>query len=224
MDKDLSGKLIAEFVGTFALIFMGVGAVIVGSGIVGVAFAHGLAIALMVTALGHVSGGVFNPAISIALWATRRLPTTIAILYIVAQLAGGVAGAAALLMFPVALRDVAPAVPNLNGVDFLQGVGIEAILTFFLVIAVFGNAIDTRGPRLGGFGIGLVITMDILAGGRLTGAAMNPARAFGPEVIFGDWSLNALVYWIGPVIGAVVAALLYHYVFLDEEQRAQAAA
>ena len=223
MDKELSRKLVAEFVGTFALIFMGVGAVIVGSGIVGVALAHGLAIALMVTALGHISGGVFNPAISIALWATRRLPTTIAILYIVAQLAGGAAGAAALLMFPAALRDVANGVPNLNGVDFIQGVGIEAILTFFLVIAVFGNAIDKRGPRLGGFGIGLIITMDILAAGRLTGAAMNPARAFGPEVIFGDWS-NALVYWIGPVIGAVVAALLYHYVFLDEEQRAEAAA
>ena len=126
MDRDLAGKLIAEFVGTFALIFMGVGAIIVGSGIIGVAFAHGLAIALMVTALGHISGGVFNPAISIALWATRRLPSATAALYIVAQLAGGAAGAAALLTFPEAMREVANGVPDLNGIGFIAGVFIEA--------------------------------------------------------------------------------------------------
>ena len=140
MDRNMTGKLAAEFVGTFALIFMGVGAVITASGIVGVAFAHGLAIALMVTALGHISGGVFNPAVAIALWVTRRLPTVTTVLYIVAELLGAAAAGYALMMFPGTLRDVANGVPTLSGVTFVNGVAIEAILTFFLVLAKIGRA------------------------------------------------------------------------------------
>jgi aquaporin Z len=223
LDIQLGRRLAAEFIGTFALIFMGAGAIIVGSGLVGVAFAHGLAIAIMVTALGHISGGAFNPAVTIGLWATRRMTSVDAVAYIVAQLAGATAGAALLLTFPQALRDVATGVPDLAGVDFIQGTLIEAVLTFFLMITIFGTAIDRRAPRVGGFAIGLVIVMDIFAAGRITGAVMNPARAFGPELVFGEWN-HALVYWIGPIIGAVVAALVYHYLFLDEEQRMEAAA
>src|SRR5262249_2100968 len=178
----------------------------IGGG-VGIALAHGLAIALMVTALGHISGGVFNPALTVGLWSTRRMASLDAVAYIVAQLAGATVGAAALLMFPAALRDVAGSgVPDIAGVTFLQATLIEAILTFFLMLAVFGNAVDRRSPNFGGFGIGLVITIDILAAGRLTGAVMNPARSFGPELVFNHWG-HALVYWIGPIIGAVVAAL-----------------
>lgn len=226
MGMVLGRKLGAEFVGTFALIFMGAGSIIIGTNPIGVAFAHGLAIALMVTALGHVSGGLFNPALTIGLWSTRRLPTLDAVTYIVAQIAGGTVAALALICtFPLALREVASGVPDFaaTAITFWQAVVIEAVLTFFLMLAVFGNAIDKRGPKLGGFGIGLVITMDIFAAGRLTGAVMNPARALGPELAnmqFDHWSL----YWIGPVIGAVVAALLYHYVFLDDAQRAEPAA
>ena len=223
MGMQLGRKLAAEFIGTFALIFMGAGLMIVGSGIVGVAFAHGLAIALAVTMLGHVSGGVFNPALTIGLWSTRHLPTLDAVAYIVVQLLGGAAGALMLLTFPAALRDVANGVPDIVGVDFAQGTAIEAVLTFFLMLAVFGTAVDRRGPKVGGFGIGLVITMDIFAAGRLTGAVMNPARAFGPELVNGAWH-NWSLYWIGPVLGAVLAALIYHYVFLDAEQRAESAA
>jgi MIP family channel proteins len=223
MDMQLARRLAAEFIGTFALIFMGAGAIIVGSGLVGVAFAHGLAIAACVTALGHISGGVFNPALTIGLWATRRMTSLDAATYILAQLAGATAGAAVLLTFPQALRDVATGVPDLAGVDFVQGTVIEAVLTFFLMLVVFGTAIDRRGPRVGGFAIGFVIVMDIFAAGRITGAVMNPARAFGPELIFNQWN-HALVYWIGPIIGAVLAALVYHYVFLDDEQRVEAAA
>jgi MIP family channel proteins len=223
MDTQLARRLAAEFIGTFALIFMGAGAIIVGSGLVGVAFAHGLAIAVCVTALGHISGGVFNPALTIGLWATRRMTSLDAATYIVAQLAGAAAGAALLLTFPQALRDVATGVPDLAGVDFVQGTLIEAVLTFFLMLVVFGTAIDRRAPRVGGFAIGFVIVMDIFAAGRITGAVMNPARAFGPELIFGEWN-HALVYWIGPIIGAVLAALVYHYLFLDDEQRVEAAA
>lgn len=224
MDAQLSRKLVAEFVGTFTLIFIGAGSIIVGSGIVGVAIAHGLAIAIMVSALGAVSGAIFNPALTIGLWATRRLTTVDAAAYIIVQLLGAVAAAAVLeVAFPATLREVANGVPDIAGVTFLQATVIEAVLTFFLMTAVFGTAVDRRAPHVGGFAIGLVLTMDILAAGRLTGAAMNPARAFGPELVTGHWA-NAAVYWVGPIIGAVIAALVYHYVFMDDEQRAEAAA
>jgi MIP family channel proteins len=177
----------------------------------------------MVTALGHVSGGVFNPAVTVGLWATRRMSSIDAAAYIIAQLVGATAGAALLLTLPQALREVANGVPDLAGVDFIQGTIIEAVLTFFLMLAIFGTAVDRRAPRVGGFAIGLMITVDIFAAGRITGAVMNPARSFGPELIFGQWN-NALVYWIGPIIGAVLASLIYHYVFLDDEQRVEAAA
>ncbi len=226
MGMQLGRKLGAEFVGTFALIFMGAGSIIVGSGLVGVALAHGLAIALMVTALGHVSGAVFNPALTIGLWATRRLPTIDTLTYILAQLAGATFAAYMLIWtFPLALREVANGVPDyaFSSISFGQAVAIEAVLTFFLMLAVFGNAVDKRAPKLGGFGIGLVLTMDIFAAGRLTGAVMNPARALGPQIAnmqFDHWT----IYWIGPVIGAVIAALLYHYVFMDDEQRNEVSA
>ena len=212
-------KLVAEVVGTFALIFIGAGSIIVtgGTSLVGIAIAHGLAIALLVSALGHVSGALFNPALTIGLWVTQQMDTVNTVAYIIAQLIGGVLGALALvLLFPEVMRDAADlGTPLLNpGVSFTQGVGIEIILTIFLMLAVFGTAIDKRGPNIGGFGIGLVITMDILAAGPLTGAAMNPARAFGPALLSGEWA-NHLVYWIGPIVGAVLAALLYQYAFAE---------
>ena len=214
-------KLAAEFIGAFALIFIGAAAIIQtgGQNLLAIAIAHGLAIALLVSSLGHISGGLFNPALTIGLWATRRLDTISTVAYIIAQLLGAVVAALALLLlFPEALRDaVSLGVPLLGrGIEFGQGVILEAIATFFLMLAVFGTALDSRGPKLGGFGIGLILTMDILAIGTLTGAAMNPARTFGPALVGGEWS-NHLVYWIGPIIGAVVAALVYHYLFAEEE-------
>ncbi len=214
-------KFAAEFIGAFALIFIGAGAIIQtgGGNLIAIAVAHGLAIALLVSSLGHISGGFFNPALTIGLWATRRLDTVTTVAYIIAQLLGAVVAALALvLLFPEALRDaVALGTPLLGrGIDFAQGVILEAIATFFLMLAVFGTALDPRGPKLGGFGIGLILTMGILAIGTLTGAAMNPARTFGPALVGGEWA-DHLVYWIGPIIGAVFAALVYHYLFAEEE-------
>ncbi len=213
-------KLVAESLGAFGLVFIGAGSIIVGTGgLIGVALAHGLAIALLVSALGHISGGLFNPALTIGFWVTKQLDTVHTVAYIISQLIGGVLGAVALLLlFPEAMREAsALGTPLLTpGVTIVQGVGIEAILTAFLMLAVFGTAVDKRGPAVGGFGIGLVITMDILAGGPLTGAAMNPARALGPALISGEWT-NHLVYWIGPIIGAVLAALLYTQVLADPD-------
>lgn len=214
-------KLAAEALGAFTLVFIAAGAVIVtgGANLVAIALAHGLAIALMVSAVGHVSGGLFNPALTIGLWATRRIATISGILYIIAQLVGAVVAALALTaLFPDVMRQATslgtPAISP--GIDFVQAVGIEAIVTLFLMTAVFGTMLDPRGPNLGGFGIGLIITMNIFAVGSLTGAAMNPARAFGPALASGVWD-DHLVWWIGPIIGAVLAAVVYHYVFADAE-------
>jgi MIP family channel proteins len=222
MGIDFTRRLVAEFIGTFALIFMGAGSIIVFGGgeadIVAIALAHGLAIAILVSTLGHISGGVFNPALTVGLWATRRLDSASSIAYVGAQLLGAVAGAFALKLFPEVLGEAANWGTPLLGseTDFTQGVIIEVILTFFLMLAVFGTALDPRGPKLGGFAIGLVIAMDILAAGALTGAAMNPARTFGPALVNSIWD-DHLVYWIGPIIGAVLAALVYHYVFSERE-------
>ena len=125
------------------------------------------------------------------------------------------------MLFPEGLRSAAVlGTPALKGVDFAQAVGIEAVLTFFLVTVIFGTAVDGRAPKIGGLAIGLTITLDILAGGTLTGAAMNPARAFGPALLSGHWA-DHLVYWIGPIVGSVVASLLYHYLFIEEKALAE---
>ena len=221
-------KLVAEVMGTFTLVFAAAGAIIAtgGQNLVAIGFAHGLSVALMVSALMGMSHALFNPALTVGLWVTRRLDTVTAIAYIIAQLAGAVLGALALFaLFPEARREaVELGTPLLNpGIDFVQGVGLELIMTAFLMLAVFGTLIDRRGPHIGGFGIGLVITMDVFLGGPMTGAAMNPARALGPALVNGLWD-DHLVYWIGPIIGAVMAALLYHYVFAEREQPAPEAA
>jgi aquaporin TIP len=219
MDRPIAQRLTAEAVGTFALIFIGVGSIVVtggaadGGSLVAVALAHGLAIATMVSAVGHVSGGHFNPAVTVAAWVTRRIGTGTAAAYIVAQLAGATIGALAVrgltpgqLWEPVNLGTplVAPVISN------WQAIALEAVLTFFLVWVVFATALDPEGAfgKIAGLAIGLVITMDILAAGPFTGAAMNPARSFGPAVVGGEFA-GIWVYVLGPVIGGTVAALLY---------------
>jgi MIP family channel proteins len=217
---------VAEFVGTFTLIFIGAGSIIAAHTVhdptlIGIAIAHGLAIGIMVSALGHISGGHFNPAITLGFFLTRRFKPGAVGLYWLAQLAG--AAAAALL-----LRELLPAaawtpvklgVPAIgNGVDAGAGFGIEAVLTFFLAWVVFATAVDPRGAfkYVAGLAIGLTITIDILFGGPFTGAAMNPARAFGPQLVGSYWS-NAWVWYAGPALGATVAAVLYHVLYLTPQ-------
>ncbi len=221
--------VIAELVGTFLFVFVGAGAVVTasfihapGNGIALLiaAFANGLGLALAITIVGHVSGGHLNPAVTIALWVSQRIASSLAVAYIVAQLAGGIlAGLALKAIFSTAIwSPVHMGAPSLATpqVSFGTGVLIEAILTFFLVFAVFGTAVDPRHPQIGGFGIGLVVMVDVLVGGPLTGAAMNPARAFGPAVAGNYWS-NHLVYWIGPILGAIIASLIYGYILMPHE-------
>jgi MIP family channel proteins len=224
MEYALSRRAVAEFVGTFTLIFIGGGAGIVAGGdIVAVGLANGLAIGIMVSNLGHISGGHFNPAITLGFVATRRIAAPLAVVYWVAQFAGAVAAAALLrVFFPDRLMEGAvPHLASISSFSFGAGKGmlVELILTFFLVWAVFATAVDPRGAfkAIAGLAIGLTITIDVFMGGPLTGAAMNPARAFGPELIANSWS-NAWIYYVGPALGGLIAALAYEWLYLRPAQ------
>ena len=207
----------AEFLGTFALCFVGQGAIVMqhASGtndLLVVAVAHGLALATMISALGAWSGGHLNPAVTFGFVITRRMSLTSAITYWLSQLAGAIA--ASFLLRSIVPGEAGAAVhygvPMLAaGVSASQGLLLEFVMTFFLVTAVWGTAVDERGPRIGGFGIGLVVTMDILVGGPLTGAAMNPARAFGAACASGVWT-GHWIYWVAPMLGGAAAARTYH--------------
>jgi MIP family channel proteins len=175
-----------------------------------VALAHGLTLAVLVSALGAVSGGHFNPAVTLGVWIMGRITTMRGALYLVAQLIGGLAAGLALkVVFADSWQASNIGTPALGvGITPAVAIGVEAVLTALLVLAVIGTAVDPRGPKIGGLAIGLAVAADILVGGPLTGAAMNPARWFGPAVAAGayaDW----YVWWIGPAIGAAVAALVY---------------
>ena len=218
-------KATAEFIGAFTLIFIGAGAMITGGNLLLVALAHGLAIGVMASAFARISGGHFNPAVTLGALVGRQITARLAAVYWASQLLGALAAALALfIIFPSSVWQPShlgtPALGSTPAlawnVPVVTGILIEAILTFFLVSVVYGTGIDPKGTfnAVGGFAIGLTISIDIMMGGPLTGAAMNPARWFGPAVVaqfFDNW----YVYWIGPFLGAFVAGLLYSRAFLD---------
>ncbi len=210
-------QFIAEFIGTFALIFVGVGAIAMDhhtggkSGLVGIALAHGLTIAVMASATAAISGGHLNPAVTIGVLAAGRIDSISAAVYIAAQLLGGIAGAFAIrAVAPLASLDATGmGTPALGqGISPMQGLICEIFLTFFLVFVIFGTAVDKRAPQVGALFIGLTVTLDILAGGPISGAAMNPARHLGPALLGGGLQ-HIWIYWVGPIAGGVIAALLY---------------
>ena len=216
MERDWAQRAIAEFVGTFALVFVGVGSIAVGGGVVQVALAHGLVIAVMASAVGHISGGHFNPAVTLAFLVTRRMAPSLAGVYWITQFVAAVLGALVLdLVLPDHLAGSLGAPALGGGIGAGAGLVIEAILTFFLVWVIFATAADPRGSftSIAGLAIGLTITLDVLMGGPLTGAAMNPARAFGPELVGGEWA-DAWLWYVGPVLGAAAAGLLYEVLYL----------
>jgi aquaporin Z len=219
--RDAWRHFIAEFIGTFALVFVGSGAIMVArmsgsqAGLIEVAFAHGLILAVMVSALMRVSGH-FNPAVTIGFIATRRIEPMMAGVYVIAQLLGAVvAGYALKASYPeavfVATRGGGQAVAL--DVTGTQAFVLETIATFFLVFVIYGTVVDQRGPKIGGLAIGFVIAADILAIGPLTGASMNPARSFGPAVASGVFEAQ-LLYWAAPILGGLIAAVLYEYLFM----------
>ena len=219
MGGDSYRRGFAELVGAFALTFVGAGAVMTSGGnLLAVAAAHGLILAIMVSALGHISGGHFNPAVTFGFLVTGRIDPILAVLYWLAQLVG--AALAALILkwiFPNAIvaqaKLGAPALSDQIAVA--PGFVLEVVMTFFLVWVVFATAADPRGAfkSIAGFAIGLTIGADILLGGPLTGAAMNPSRAFGPELAAWEWA-DAWIWYVGPLVGGGLAALAYELLYL----------
>src|SRR4030067_805191 len=211
---------VAEFIGTFGLIFIGAGSICTDAmssgmvGLLGVALAHGLVLALLISALMRFSGAHFNPAVTIALWVSKKLPSREVPFYIIFQLLGAVVGALFLTwIFPADIfGEVNVRTPGLGpDIGLASGIFVELLITFFLVFVVYGTAVDPQGPRqLSGLAIGLTLGMDIIVSGPLTGGAANPARDFGPALISGFWD-NQMVYWVGPVLGGILAGLPHSY-------------
>jgi aquaporin Z len=242
MDKTLRA-FVAELLGTFALVFLSAGAVCAAylrrdvdpnafPTLLTIAVAQGVALAVALTVTMHLSGGFLNPAVTITLWVLRRLDNREAGTLLAAQLLGGVlAGAAVRLIFPSSALvpanfgtpHVTDAYGDLSLTALGTAAGVEVLLTFLLTFVIFGTALDPRAPRLGGLGPGLVIGLALvgllLVGYHLTGVGTNPARSFGTAVW--EWTARGpnvreqvLVYWIGPIVGALLAGLAYTYLLL----------
>jgi aquaporin Z len=223
MSNRIAPKLLAEFVGTFALIFIGAGAgAVVGGGvglpgIVAIAFAHGLTVMAFAFAYGSVSGGHFNPAVTVGVLAAGAMRAGDAAGYIVSQLIGGIAGALLLravlggaatgLGTPALAHNLALGATTLTLTPW-AGFVIEAMLAFFLVTVVLSTAVAGRAGNLAPLAIGVTLTLNIIMGGALTGAAFNPARALGPMVATDNFT-DAWLYLAAPIVGAIVAALLH---------------
>ena len=205
---------VAEFVGTFALVFAGCGAIAIGKlPDTGIAITFGLVIAVMIYALGHISGAHFNPAVSIGFAIGRHFPWARVITYAMAQVAGAVAGALtlrAILGSGVPLGATVPA-----GTD-LQALAMEAVLTFFLMLVITSVATDSRAVgEAAAVAIGGAVALGALVGGPISGASMNPARSLGPALVTGDIS-HIWVYLAGPLIGSVAAAFLYRWLRAED--------
>lgn len=204
---------VAEFIGTFALIFIGAGAGALGvGGLVGVALAHGLVIMGFAYAYGHISGTHLNPAVTIALRVGKKINDQDTIGYILAQIIGATVAAFTLSFVLGSQAGSLGATTLASGVSPVQGFVIEMILTFFLVNAIYNAGVSGKGGGAAGAAIGLTLTFCILMGGPLTGASLNPARTLGPAIATGNFA-NLWVYMAGPVVGGILAALLYDNFF-----------
>jgi MIP family channel proteins len=222
----LGTALVAELIGTFALILIGAGAGALGiGGLVGVALAHGLVIVAFAYAYGHLSGTHLNPAVTLGVWLAGKIAPGRALAYIAVQLAGGIAGALVLCWLLGGNETGLGATRLAQGlvvgtvtitVTPAAGVALEAILTFFLVNTVMNAGISGKATPLDGLAVGFTLVFAILMGGPLTGASLNPARSLGPAIATGDFT-DLWIYFVGPALGAALAALLYRGLLAEEK-------
>jgi MIP family channel proteins len=223
-------RYLAEFIGTFIVVFIAAGAIVAdifltrtrladSFGPLGIVAAYGLAVAIAMLAVMPISGAHLNPVLSISAYVARRLSLTDTAWYVVAQVAGGVVAAFLLRgIMPKSAFDFASGgVPGLaTGVSVLQGTAIEVVLTFFLAFTFWAVFVDERGPRmLAPFAVGLVVVVGGLAGSAFTGAAMNPVRWLGPALA-GPHVSNWLIWTVGPLLGGLLGSLAYETLFLTE--------
>lgn len=228
-DRRSVAPVVAEMAGTFLFFFVGIGAVASferlsmngisvdgATAVIAIGLAHGIVLAVLVSALGAISGAHFNPAVTFGVWLAGKLDWHRALAYVVAQLIGAILAAWAVRWVIPATLSPSLGLPALGaGISPVAGIVVETVLTVILLIAVFGTAIDPRAPKIGGIAIGFAVGADILMGGPLTGAAMNPARWFGPAAVTGVWT-DWFVWIIGPLLGAAIVALAYRYLFAAE--------
>lgn len=218
---------IAEFVGTFALVWVGLLVISHDAGLTAVALGHGLAIAVLASATAAVSGGHLNPAVTLGFLMARKIKMGDALGYIASQLLAGLCaswivmstmGPEAILVVKGGTPMVADSLPSP-----MAAVVLEAIATFFLMFVILGTAVDRRAPKMGALYIGLAVMIGIFAIGPVTGAALNPARWFGPALVGGgiESSGGYLVYFGGPVLGALVATVVYQVFLMEKEQVAE---
>nr|WP_290224786.1 MIP/aquaporin family protein [Trichocoleus desertorum] len=206
-------EAIAEAVGTFILVFAGTGAVMVNQlsdGAVthlGVSFVFGAVVAALIYTLGHVSGAHFNPAVTLAFWASGFFPRKHVLAYILSQSFGAVVASVVLLASLGPVANLGATLP-LNG-NWLQSLVLETILTFILMFVILGSGLDRRAPiGFAGVAIGLTVGLEAAFMGPITGASMNPARSLGPALVSGLWQHHWL-YWVAPILGAQLAVLIY---------------
>lgn len=219
--SEIARRYAAELVGTFLFVFVGAGSAVAaqflqltldpGASLLVAAFANGLGLAIGISATMGISGGHLNPAVTIGLLLGGKIRGKEVIPYIIAQLVG--ATVAGLLLISVLPNDSGTAAhwgaPSLNVISVAQATTFELVMTFLLVLAVYGTIVDKRAPKIGGFGVGLIVLCDVLVGGPFTGAAMNPARAMGPMIASLTFPSYWYIYWIGPVLGSALASVIY---------------
>ncbi len=215
----------AEFIGTFGLVAVGGFAVLqadIGNlDLVGVALAHFLVLSIMVYFGGRFSGAHYNPAVTLSFVATRKIDGKTGLIYIITQLVASIfAGIVLVLLKSDEMADAPSKLgfPHVQqGYDLWMAILAEALGTFFLVFVIWAMAADKRAPnQVFGYAIGGSVAFSILAIGPMTGAALNPARVFGPALISADFA-DHLVYWIGPILGGLLAGFLYNSLFLEQE-------
>ncbi len=220
---------LAELIGTFTLVFIGAGAGALaetsGGGIMAVAFAHGLALVVIIYTWGSFSGAHVNPAVTFGVVVAGKMDWAKAVSYWIAQFAGGVAAAYLLLWLLGPESNLGSTIGSLTPHNDVEGnalkvVVLEGVLTFFLVASVCASGVHGLNGNLAGVAIGLVLTMDILCGGALTGASMNPARTLGPALALGDLSY-VWMYFVGPLAGGAIAGLAYENFFMVAEGKAR---
>ena len=211
-----SKPLVAEFIGTFSLIFIGAGAAVVANNLVAVALAHGLVVMAFAYAYGNISGTHINPAVTIGLLVGGQIKVGDAIGYIIVQLLGGIAGAGA-LSFVVGPGPMGATVPA-EGVSLGQAFVLEVVLTFLLVNSIYHSAVSGKAGNLAPVAIGLTLTACIAMGGPVTGASLNPARSLGPALFSdaGNAMSSLWVYIVACPVGVVLAALVHKFLTSED--------
>ncbi|MDQ3005616.1 MAG: aquaporin [Chloroflexota bacterium] len=218
-----SKVFVAEFIGTFALVFIGAGAAVVGvAGLLGVALAHGLVVMGFAYTYGHISGSHINPAVTFGLALNNTIKWMEAVFYWLAQFAGAIVAAYVLkfVVENVNLGDIqgAATAGTLTEPAPFVAMGVEIILTFFLVNTILHSAVAGKAGAFAGLAIGLTLVFAILAGGPMTGASLNPARTFGPALVSGSFTdpMTYLIYFAGPLLGAALAVGVFRFLNRDE--------